>query len=79
MAGHTRTYKERMMNTMTDEQKTAAAEKRSATYAAKRTAEQERRRDRTQAIAICRQIRDNPAATDQDRLTAIQILNSMSA
>lgn len=54
-------------------------EKRSDTAQQKRVAEQERRRDRAQAIAICRKIRDDENATDHDRLTAIQILNAMSA
>lgn len=34
--------------------------------------------DRIRAIEICREIRDNPAAADHDRLDAIRLLGSLT-
>jgi hypothetical protein len=39
----------------------------------------ELRRDREQAIAICRKIRDDDNAADADRLEAIRLLNLYNA
>lgn len=36
------------------------------------------RNDRERAIQICREIRDNPAAADHDRLDAIRLLCSLT-
>ena len=37
------------------------------------------RRDKEQAIQICRTIRDNPEAQDSDRLKAIELLKELTA
>lgn len=38
----------------------------------------ERLRDREQAVAICRKIRDDENAADADRLEAVRILQSLT-
>ena len=39
----------------------------------------ELRRDRDQAIAVCRKIRDDENAADADRLEAVRILQSLTS
>ena len=71
---------------MTAEEKKAAAEaKRKATYARRRAQEEaaaaernEQYRDKVQARAICRKIRDDENALDADRLKAISILMELT-
>lgn len=36
------------------------------------------RLDRERAIAVCREIRDNPACTDAERLEAIKLLDKLT-
>ena len=66
------------MSKPTPQQRHEAAMKAGATIRARKEAERERWRaeiaDRKNALAICREIRDNPDASDADRLEAIKLI-----
>ena len=57
------------------------AQKAAATRRERKQSEKDKdaavRNDRERAIQICREIRDNPAAADHDRLDAIRLLGSL--
>lgn len=57
------------------------AQKAAATRRERKQSEKDKdaaiRNDRERAIQICREIRDNPAAADHDRLDAIRLLGSI--
>ena len=61
---------------MTPAQK--AAQTRAERAERKQSKDDAIRNDRERAIQICREIRDNPAAADHDRLDAIRLLCSLT-